>query len=100
MISVSSFDMPLLSKTLLQIGYCSLALKSEMSLVPPATPRTIPVVSRLNSLSAPYPASSIASLATISPNNWDESVTSRILGGRPNSRGLNSISGIKPPLLQ
>mgnify|MGYP000362562543 CR=1 FL=1 len=47
-----------------------------------------------------YPESMSASRAIKSANNCDASVTSKILGGNPNSIGLKSRSGRKPPTLQ
>ena len=97
---VSSSDSPLLLRTFSQIGYCNLVARGVINFCPPPTPKMTPVRERIDSLPSPYPASSIAALATTRASSWETSVTSRMLGGNPNASGSKSICGINPPRLQ
>ncbi len=101
---ISASAIPLACKAFFQIGYCKRPINGPTSFCPPPTPNITPVFS-FNSLVNfaeffPYPACANASLAATKPSNCEASVTSKILGGKPNSIGLKSMSGMKPPTLQ
>ena len=96
----SSVCRPLLISTFRSVGSCNREESDVIISFPPFTPRVIPVLARKSSLMSSYPASSNTSLAINKESNCEISVDSKIFGGKPNSIGLKSISGINPPFLQ
>ncbi len=98
--SARSASIPESRRAFRQIGCPSLAPRGMTSSCVPVAPRITLVLSRLNFLPMPYPASSSAFLATTRLNNCEVSVASSVLGGIPNSAGSYETGGRNPPFLQ
>ncbi len=98
--SASAAEMPQLRMTCFSTGVCSRAINGCTSELDPVTPKIAPVRRESYQPASSQPASRSRSRATTKLSSCRMSVTSNVVGGRPNSSGLNATSGTKPPRRQ